>query len=109
MLAGLTVSIEGPARGSLPLPRGNGDLFFHVKLEGACFSLSMTRWSFARSEVSSLSSRLRGDVPRGNGALLFSYQEYLGVSSLLVPEDEVEGFLFPFASRGEDRASLVKF
>ena len=78
-----------------------------MKLEGAFFSLSMTRWFLARSEVSS--PGLSGDLPRGNGALLFSYQEYLGVSSLLVPEDEVDGFLFPFAGRGQDRTSLVKF
>ena len=38
----------------------------------------------------------------------FSYQEYLGVRSLLVTEDLVEGFSFPSEGRGEDQTSLVK-
>ena len=39
---------------------------------------------------------------------VFDYQEYLGVKSLLVSEDLVEGFSFPSEDHGEDQTSLVK-
>ena len=40
---------------------------------------------------------------------LFSYQEQLGVSSLLVSEDLVEGFPFPSEDRGRSRFFLSRF
>ena len=41
--------------------------------------------------------------------LFFSHQEFLGVSFLLVWEDEVEGFSSHIEGHGEDQTSLVKF
>ena len=39
---------------------------------------------------------------------ILSYQEQLGVSSLLDSEDAIEGFHFLFQGRGKDQAALVK-
>ena len=65
--------------------------------------------------MGALSSLAMGSLPlpRGKGALfskevVLTYQEQLRLSSLLVSEDEVEGFSFPFESRKEAQTSLVK-
>ena len=65
--------------------------------------------------MEALSSLARGSLPlpRGKGALfskevVLTYQEQLRLSSLLVSEDEVEGFSFPFEGRKEAQTSLVK-
>ena len=74
---------------------------------------ALSPFTLARSEIASIFLRLKGDIPRGKGALrfkeiLFYSQEQLGVSSLFVSEDEVKSFSFPLQGRGEDRLLLSR-